>query len=39
MEKDIYAEIKADVKALKKATLACLREGKLPEAPIPQPEE
>ena len=39
MEKGIFAEIKADVKALKKATLACLGEGKLPEAPIPQAEE
>lgn len=39
MEKEVYAEIKADVKALKKATLDCLREGKLPEVPIPQAEE
>ncbi|HAD22443.1 MAG: peptide deformylase [Opitutae bacterium] len=39
MEREVYAEIKADVKALKKATLDCLREGKLPEVPIPQAEE
>lgn len=39
MEKEVYAEIKSEVNALKKATLDCLRKGKLPEVPIPQTEE
>ena len=39
MEKEAYAEIKAQVKALKKQTLDCLKEGKLPQLPIPQTEE
>ena len=33
MEKKIFAEIKAEVKELKQRTLACLKEGKLPEIP------
>ena len=39
MEKKVYAEIKSEVKALKKATLDTLKEGKLPQVPIPEPEE
>ena len=33
MEKKIFAEIKSEVKELKQRTLACLKEGKLPEIP------
>ena len=33
MEKKTYAEIKAEVKGLKKRTQDCLKEGKLPEIP------
>ena len=39
MEKKVYAEIKSEVKALKKATLDTLKEGKLPQVPIPEPKE
>jgi peptide deformylase len=39
MEKEVYAEVKSEVKALKKKTLDTLKEGKLPQAPIPVPEE
>ena len=33
MEKKTFAEIKTEVKELKQRTLACLKEGKLPEIP------
>lgn len=33
MEKKTFAEIKTEVKELKQRTLACLKEGKLPETP------
>ena len=33
MEKKTFAEIKKEVKELKQRTLACLKEGKLPETP------
>ena len=33
MEKKTFAEIKKEVKELKQRTLACLKEGKLPEIP------
>jgi peptide deformylase len=39
MEKEVYAEVKSDIKALKKKTLDTLKEGKLPQVPIPLPEE
>ena len=39
MEKEVYAEVKSEVKALKKKTLDTLKEGKLPQVPIPVPEE
>ena len=35
MEKEVYAEIKSEVKALKKKTLDTLKEGKLPQVHIP----
>ena len=39
MEKEVYAEVKPMVKALKKKTLDTLKQGKLPQVPIPEPEE
>ena len=39
MEKEVYAEVKSEVKALKKKTIDTLKEGKLPHIPIPAPEE
>ena len=39
MEKEVYAEVKSEVKALKKKTLDTLKQGKLPQVPIPEPEE
>ena len=39
MEKEVYAEIKSEVKALKKKTLETLNKGTPPQFPIPEPEE
>ena len=39
MEKEVYAEVKSEVKALKKKTLDTLKQGKLPQVPIPEPEK
>ena len=36
MEKKVYAEVKAEVQALKKKTLNTLKVGKLPQIPIPE---
>ena len=39
MEKKVYAEVKAEVQALKKKTLNTLKVGKLPQIPIPESKE
>ena len=39
MEKKVYAEVKAEVQALKKKTLNALKVGKLPQIPIPESKE
>mgnify|MGYP006248899953 FL=1 len=39
MEKKVYAEVKAEVQALKKKTLNTLKAGKLPQIPIPESKE
>ena len=39
MEKKVYAEVKAEVQALKKKTLNILKVGKLPQIPIPESKE
>ena len=39
MEKKVYAEVKAEVQALKKKTLNTLKVGKLPRIPIPESKE
>ena len=39
MEKEVYAEIKSEVKALKKKTLETLNKGTPTQFPIPEPEE
>ena len=39
MEKKVYAQVKAEVQALKKKTLNALKVGKLPQIPIPESKE